>query len=114
MNIVRSFSPPPKKQEKGMQQLYNEKGTQGTTGKEGEPLGNPLNHHAPRWQTLRNESTGKDRRGHHRKPPGKTDSPRYRGRRWAATISVHHLVVTLTCEQHTENQQKTLHMTQGF
>ena len=89
-----------------MQQLYNEKGTQGTTGKEEEPLGNPLNHHAPRWQTLRNESTGKDRRGHHRKPPGKTDSPRYRGRRWAATISVHHLVVTLTREQHTENQQK--------
>ena len=54
-----------------MQQLYNEKGTQGTTGKEGEPLGNPLNHHAPRWQTLRNESTGKDRRGHHRNPLGK-------------------------------------------
>ena len=59
MLIVCSFSPPPQKQEKGMRQRDNEKVTQRITGKESKPPGNPLNHHAPRWQTLRNERTGK-------------------------------------------------------
>ena len=60
MLIVCSlFPPPPPKTGEGDATADNEKVTQRITGKERKPPGIPLNHHAPRWQTLRNESTGK-------------------------------------------------------
>ena len=112
MIIVCSLPPPPKTGE-GDATADNEKVTQRITGKESNPPGIPLNHHAPRWQTLRNESTGKGpERTAPKKPHGKTLSPRHRGRRWVATISVHHLVVTLTSEQpHRKTSKNLIHDT---
>ena len=100
--------PPPKKTGEGDATADNEKWPKGKRAKKVNLPEFPWTTTPQGGKPWGTRAQGKDRRGQHRKTHGKTFSPRHRGRRWVATISVHHLVVTLTSEQHTEKQVKNL------